>query len=152
MSSPDPESSVDRQSPGLWPVGLGVGVAFIGVTSYFLYFAYMPNLRDFPWVNLPLVLLGLGLTIIGFKNALHVSHGRVAKLVSGVLLLLTLGLAGLFCTYVFYLSYQLPDDDGVVSVGDPVPEFSLLNQAGEIIQPSLFSGKRVVVSFYRGDW
>ena len=47
---------------GLW---LGPLLTFTGMITYFQVFARFPVLRDFPWVNLPVVMLGLGLTVGG---------------------------------------------------------------------------------------
>ena len=46
---------------GAW---LGPLVTFVGAISYFVYFVRFADLRDFPWVNLPLVGLGAMLSIV----------------------------------------------------------------------------------------
>ncbi len=40
-------------------------ITFVGFVSYYLVFVNIPALRDFPWVNLPLVALGAVLAIVG---------------------------------------------------------------------------------------
>lgn len=152
MSPPEGPSSAASARPSLWPISLGFIVAFGGMLSYFLFFVFTPALRDFPWVNLPLVLIGVGLALIGLRNSFHPSRGWIAKIFAGVSLLLTIGLAGLFCTYIFYLSYQLPDAAEAVAQDAPAPAISLLDQQGEEVQLASFQGKRVVISFYRGHW
>ena len=39
----------------LW---LGPLISVAGTVSYFQFFARFPALRDFPWINLPLVVIG----------------------------------------------------------------------------------------------
>ncbi len=48
--------------PKRWPkhaVWLGFVVTFVGFVSYYLYFAQFADLRDVPWVNIPVVLIGV---------------------------------------------------------------------------------------------
>ena len=45
-------------------VWLGPVVCFVAGVSYFEAFASVPPLRDVPWVNLPLVLVGWALSVL----------------------------------------------------------------------------------------
>jgi len=67
-------------------------------------------------------------------------------------LLLTFALVGLFNWYIFSYSYTLPDSINAIAVDDVAPEFTLLNQEGQLVSLSDYKGKKVVLVFYRGDW
>ncbi len=55
-----------RRNHLLW---IGPAVVFTGFVSYYKVFAFYPDLRDFPWVNLPWVLIGVALTVLGARRA-----------------------------------------------------------------------------------
>ena len=143
-------ASTPRRS--LLPVWIGPVIAFVGLVSYFIYFYRFPVLRDFPWVNLPVVLVGLFLSGIGLRRTFHPTHGWLAKAVGGLGFLASLGLASLLSAYVFFLSYQMPETAYVPEPSTVAPEFALPDQDGRTIQLADFQGQRVVISFYRGHW
>lgn len=149
----DGSTAGDLNSPG-WnhSVWLGFLLVFVGLVSYFLVFARYPALRDFPWLNLPLVCLGLLIAAWGVRRAFDSGRTILAKIVAGISLLLSLGLVALFATYIFYLSYQLPQDAGLAHTSTPVPEFALLDQNQATIRPIEYRGRKVVMVFYRGNW
>ena len=123
-----------------------------GMISYFLYFAFIPPLRDFPWLNLLVVLLGLCLAALGLRNAFHPTRIWRAKTLGSLLLLMSFALAALFYTYVFILSYQLPGAANVLQPDAAAPDFGLPDQRGQSVKLADFAGRRVVISFYRGHW
>ena len=125
-------------------VWLGVLISLVGLVSYFTFSARFPLLRDFPWLNLPLVLGGLGLSIWALRRRLS-SWSTAGALLSAAC-------AGLLVVYVFVLSNQLPGIDGVVAVGDEAPAFSLSDQDGSTVNLADFRGQPVVLVFYRGFW
>jgi hypothetical protein len=89
----------------LW---IGPLVTLAGAFSYFAFFARFPDLRDFPWVNLPLVVVGLALTIVAVLRPWR-SPERFRGKILGIPAILVSGLLATgFCYYVFGLSYQLP--------------------------------------------
>ena len=132
---------------------LGPLVTVIGAISYFAYFARFPDLRDFPWVNLPLVGFGAALSIVGLYRALRKpGYGLLSKVFAGVAGFFSVGLAVLFCFYIFDISYRMPDAMGVVEVNQLAPEFSLPDQNNQAVSLSDFRGKPLVITFYRGHW
>ena len=151
-------TSEDNTKTGIAPrrsnhfVWLGPLVAFVGVISYFLIFARFPSLRDFPWVNLPIVVAGLLMSVVGLRRAFDVTRKMRAKLFGGIGFLLSLFLALLFGAYIFYISYQLPETGGVVQVSQAAPDFVLPDQDEQTVQLSDCRGKKVVLVFYRGHW
>lgn len=132
---------------------LGPVVTFVAAVSYFLYFVRFPDLRDFPWVNLPLVGIGVLLSIVGLKRAFGVpGYGLRSKIFASIAGLASTGLAALFTFYIFSLSYQMPGADQVVDVSQPAPEFSLQDQNQQIVKLADYRGKKLVIAFYRGHW
>ncbi len=134
---------------GIW---LGPLVVFLGVISYFLVFARFPAVRDFPWINLPIVFIGLAISTaalrIGFRPP--ATRGKKIAAVTGltVSLLLTL----LFNAYVFILSYQLPEPTSIAQIQDGAPDFSLTDHNGNTVRRSDYLGRKLVIVFYRGHW
>ncbi len=152
METTTPEDRSNGRGLNL-AVWLGPLVVFAGAVSYFTFFARFPLLRDFPWVNLPVVVLGLGLSVYGVRRAYaDVTRGLLARALAGTAFLLSLVLTLLFAAYVFFLSYKLPEADGVLQVAQAAPDFTLLDQQGQTIQLLDLRGKKVVLAFYRGHW
>jgi hypothetical protein len=125
-------------------VWIGALISIVGLVSYFFVFARFAPLRDFPWINLPLVLTGVGVSIWGIRR--HPSILSVAGALVSVLA------AGLLLAYVFVLSYHLPDPTRAVRIGDPAPSFALADQTGTIVRLEDFEGRPLVMVFYRGFW
>lgn len=125
-------------------IWIGVLISVIGLVSYFTTFARFPLTRDVPWVNLPLVFIGLGVSIVAIRRRLSFLS------VTGALL--SAGFAALLTAYVFVLSNQLPAVDPVVAVGEKAPAFALTNDNGAEVSLADFSGRNVVLVFYRGFW
>lgn len=131
-----------------------------GCLSYFLFFNRFPALRDFPWLNLPAQIVGLGIVGLGFWRAYARPAGYRGKVAAPVSSLLSLGVLGLFCYYVFFLSYKVPSASAAPQVGQTAPDFTLLDHNGQKVRlASLTSpggssaeGHYVLLVFYRGYW
>lgn len=126
-------------------------LVFLGAVSYFQVFVFYPGLRDFPWVNLPLVWIGLGLTGLGLWRAYARSAVYRGKILGCIGMFLSIALAGLFHFYVFYFSYHMPAA-GLAATMQEAPDFVLTDQNGQQVRLSDFRGKKVVLTFYRGYW
>ncbi len=138
-----------RRNHLLW---LGPLVTLIGALSYFMVFARFPATRDFPWVNLPLVALGLVLSGVAVWRAfVHrtVWRGRVLGTAVFVFSLL---LALAFNLYVFSLSYMLPDPTALTLELEQAPDFTLADHTGGEVRLADLRGRKVVLVFYRGFW
>ncbi len=126
-------------------------IAFAGFVSYYTFFARFPTLRDVPWINVPLVILGAVLAVVGLiagwkeagvlKKILHVGSAVVSTLI-----------AGLLCFYVYSYSYGIPELSETTEHLETAPDFTLSDANGEMVSLSDFRGKKVVISFYRGFW
>jgi hypothetical protein len=138
-----------RRNHALW---IGPLVTFVGGVSYFTFFARFPALRDFPWVNGPIVLVGVGLTALGLWCALarpDIYRGRV---LGSLGLGFSLIVGGLFFAYVFYLSYLLPAPTAVSDSLERAPEITLTAHDGRAVSLVDLRGQKAVIVFYRGYW
>lgn len=133
-------------------VWLGPIVVFVGAISYFLYFVRFPDLRDFPWVNLPLVVLGAAISLVGVARSMTKGRSLLGKVFAIGGCLFSLALCGLFCFYIFSLSSQIPGPESIVKVESIVPSLSLKDQNGAVINLAENNGKKAVLVFYRGWW
>ena len=133
----------------LW---LGPVVVFAGAVSYFLFFARFAALRDFPWVNLPIVLGGVLISLVGARRVFGGRVGLGRRLVAALVAGFSVGVAVLFGYYVFGLSYHVPKPTDVAMGLTAAPEFALSDQEGRQVRLSDFRGRRLVLSFYRGHW
>jgi len=133
----------------LW---IGPLVVVAGAVSYFVVFAYVPVLRDFPWLNFPLVLVGIVVSVVGLWRAFSDHPTALSKFLAVCGLLVSLGIGGLFSLYVLVLSNRLPSIDGVAAELATAPDFTLTDQNGRVVTLSDFRGRNVVLVFYRGHW
>jgi hypothetical protein len=131
---------------------LGPAVTFAGVVTYFMWFARFPFLRDFPWLNLPLVLLGVVLSFLGVKAVLGAKRPRSRKLAAGGGLVLSAALATLFVGYVFVLSSMLPDPRQETLEMAAAPSVALTDAGGAVVDLADYRGRKAVLVFYRGYW
>ncbi len=131
---------------------IGPALTFTGVVTYFMWFARYPLLRDFPWLNLPLVLLGVVLSFIGVKAVFAGKRPWSRKLAAGGGLVLAAALATLFVGYVFYLSSMLPEarPDTIAMV--EAPSAALTDAGGAVVHLADYRGRKAVLVFYRGHW
>jgi hypothetical protein len=127
-------------------------IVLVGAISYFTFFARFPSLRDVPWLNLPLVLLGALLTALGWWRTQRRPGRRVSKIVATLAFGLSLSLATLFGFYVLSYSYSLPVPTPQTLDLVEAPDFELPDQRGRLVRLSDYRGMKVVLTFYRGFW
>jgi hypothetical protein len=138
-----------RRNHAIW---LGPAVTFCGAVSYFTVFVTYPGLRDFPWVNLPLVLVGVALSSLGLWRAFRRSSVFGGKRLGAVGFTLSLFLGGLFFFYVFLFSYQLPGPTPTSQTLSDIQDFDLIDHRGRAFRLGELRGRKVVLIFYRGHW
>jgi hypothetical protein len=138
-----------RRNHAVW---LGPVVTFCGAVSYFTVFVTYPALRDFPWVNLPLVLLGVALSAHGLWRAFRRSSVFGGKWLGVVGFCLSLALGGLFVFYVFSFSYRLPAPAATSPALTGAQDFTLNDHRGRPFRLGELRGRKVVLIFYRGHW
>lgn len=135
-----------RRNHLLW---IGPLVVLAGFLSYFQLFAAVPALRDFPWVNLPVIWIGVVLTVLGLGRAIRRGRGRI---LGPIALLFSVLVAGVFHAYIFWFSYRMPEAETAPAAATPAPDFTLTDQHGKSVTLSDFRGRQVVLVFYRGHW
>ena len=138
-----------RRNHALW---IGPLVTLAGLISYFLVFARWPVLRDFPWVNLPLVLAGAAVSVVGFWRAFFRSALWRGKVLGTLGLVFSLLVAGLFNVYVFVFSSMLPETTRLTLELAQAPEIALPDQQGRLVRLTDLRGRKVIVTFFRGFW
>jgi hypothetical protein len=131
---------------------IGPLVAFAAVVSYFVYFARFPVLRDFPWVNLPLALLGLGLSGVALWRAFQWREVWRGRIMAPLGLGLGIAFVGFFVAHIFYLSYQIPPPTETSLGLSDLPDLTLTDQNGRAVRLSDFRGRKLILVFYRGYW
>ncbi len=131
---------------------IGPAVAFAGVVTYFMWFARFPLLRDFPWLNLPLVLLGVVLSFLGVKAVFSAKRPRSRKLAAAGGLVLSAALATLFIGYVFVLSSMIPNPRQETLEMTEAPSVALTDAGGAVVDLADYRGRKAVLVFYRGYW
>jgi len=135
-----------RRNHLLW---IGPLVVFAGFVSYYQVFARSAVLRDFPWVNLPVIGVGVVLSALGVRAAFR--EGR-RKILGSIALIFSLLVAGLFHAYVFWYSYRMPGETTTTSAMTLAPDFTLTDQHGRPLTLSDLRGRKAVLIFYRGHW
>jgi hypothetical protein len=131
---------------------IGPAVTFAGVVTYFMWFTRFPLLRDFPWLNLPLVLVGVVLSFLGVKAVFSAKRPWSRKLAAAGGLVLSAALATLFVGYVFVLSSMLPEARQETMAMAAAPSAALTDAGGAIVDLSDYRGRKAVLVFYRGYW
>jgi hypothetical protein len=138
-----------RRNHAIW---LGLGLTFVAAVSYFTVFARYPATRDFPWVNLPAVGVGVAVSALGLWRAIRKPAVFRGRRLGALGLTLSLLLGAVFAVYVFSYSYRLPGPTPTsLSLGD-VRDFSLTDHRGRLFRLGDLRGRKVVLVFYRGYW
>jgi len=135
-----------RRNHLLW---IGPLVVFAGFVSYYQVFARFAALRDFPWVNLPLIWVGVVLSAVGLRRAFKAGRRKVLGSIAVVFSILV---AGLFHAYIFWYSYRMPGATPTTSTMALAPDFTLTDQHGMPVTLSDLRGRKAVLVFYRGHW
>jgi hypothetical protein len=147
----------------------GVLLVLVGVLSYPLFFIRIPALRDFPWVNLPLIALGFVLLVVGVARAFRQPDLYRGKVLGSVVSALVVALAALFCYGIFIgARHVLPASPGAPQVGQTAPDFTLPDSKNNTVNLTQIlnspftahgaigsgadSTAGAVLIFYRGYW
>ena len=123
-----------------------------GLISYFLYFARFPDLRDTPWLNTSIIVLGMIISLYGLKVLYSNGRAFFSTLLTALPFILGIASLGLLLWYSYILSATMPTPKSPPLVGTKAPIFSLPDQNGKELKLSDLLGKRVVLVFYRGFW
>jgi hypothetical protein len=159
-----------------WWVWAGFVLMPAGLASYPLFFARFPVTRDFPWVNLGMMALGLVLLAVGIVRAWRRPEAYRGKIFGSVLGVGGVAIAAFACYGFLVLARQLPASHGAPEVGQLAPDFTLpdsknepVNLLGTLRSPFVLEGTEpfaiigvppistpppagVLLIFYRGYW
>jgi hypothetical protein len=142
------------------PLWIGLAFVFLAILSNLLsFFKLSPALL--PWVILILPILALIFLLIGAVRAYRqpqIYKGKIWGSIVAVLAVLLAAASALF----FVNARKLPSSGGAPQIGQRVPDFTLLDSAGQpTTLAQLFSApasasapppKAVLLVFYRGYW
>lgn len=133
---------------------IGFAVVLAGLVSYIPVFVPFPITRDIPWANYLLLAIGLALLGWGLKRAFGQPEQYRGKISGSILGVLSLLIAGLFCTGIFFTGRMLPASASASQVGQPAPTFTLADVDGkQVALADLLKGNRgALLIFYRGYW
>jgi hypothetical protein len=138
-----------RWNLSLW---LGFVVVLGGLFSY-EYFARFPITRDFPWLNLLLIGLGLALLATGLFRAFGNPKVYRGKISGSIVAVISVCLVALFCYEVFFVLRDVPASARAPRIGEKAPSFKLPDQNGkQIALADLLSPHGAILIFYRGHW
>jgi drug/metabolite transporter (DMT)-like permease len=154
-------------NPRIW---IGFVLSLAAMVSYPTVFARYPVTRDFPWVTLLLIALGIFLVASGVARAFRHPDVYRGKLSGSILGVMTVLLVGFFLVAIFYETRQIPASHGAPLVGQIAPDFTLPDSKGDNVTlssllASSFSADEgpttgaasdktaaVALIFYRGYW
>ena len=143
-----------------WQLWAGFALTLFSFLSYPFLFIDYALLRDFPWLNLILFVLALGLLILGLRRAFRPGRRAISKVSAVVVATLGVLVMGFFIFIAFIEARRLPASAGAPQVGQKAPEFTVsdtnnkpVDLAELLAQPiNNKPAKGVLVIFYRGYW
>jgi len=143
---------MERSRNGL--VWSGFAITLVSVISYIPLFVRFPSTRDFPWVNLLLFAVGLGMLAAGLKRAYRRPERYRGKVSGTILGVLAVCLVGIFLFGNFVFARRLPASGEAPRVGQTAPAFTLTDADGKSVSlgDMLKANRAVLLIFYRGYW
>lgn len=128
---------------------LGFGLVLFGGWLFLPMAPEVPVLSAGDMPGLIVLALGAGWSLLGTIQFLRHGRGFMSKAALSLLMLLSLGGAGLTGWWVLAGADVPPP----INLGeDPVPAFELTDQNGETVSDASLRGKPVVLIFARGVW
>jgi hypothetical protein len=143
-----------------WPLWAGLVLSLVAGLSYQFVFVRWPITRDFPWANLVLFAIAMGLLFLGLRRAFKPDKRIVSKVFSSLAAAFGLLLLAGFLFVTFVAGRWLPASASAPQVGQKAPDFTLADTNGQpVTLASLLSQpinnkppKGVLLIFYRGYW
>jgi hypothetical protein len=134
-------------------------VALVALYSYPFIFVRWAATRDLPWVNLLLGATAAALAIVGVKRSF--TRGWISRAVAFVVAAASIAAFGLFIYKVLIVSRELPVSAQAPAVGQPAPDFTLVDLNNQPVSLSSLrtmpladsrTPRGVLLIFYRGYW
>ena len=151
-----------------WQLWAGFLLSLFAFLSYPLLFVRFAITRDFPWFNLLLFAIAVGLLLFGVRRAFASDrpHPIRSKILGGVVTAFSLLIVVAFIFTVFIWARMMPASHGAPQVGQQAPAFALNDTNGRQISlsellsapvdgragSSAAAPKGVLLIFYRGYW
>jgi hypothetical protein len=151
-----------------WQLWAGFLLSVFAFLSYPLLFVRFAVTRDFPWFNLLLFAVAVGLLLFGIRRAFASDrpHPIRSKIVGGGVAAFSLLIVASFIFTVFIWARMMPASRGAPQVGQQAPAFALNDTTSRLVTLSeLLSApvdgragssaappKGVLLIFYRGYW
>jgi hypothetical protein len=143
-----------------WPLWLGFVITIFAFLSYPFIFANWATTRDFPWVNIPLFILGLVLLFFGVRRAFAPGRRLVSKIIAPIVATISVLVIVMFVLTAFVVSRWLPPSTNAPQVNQHAPEFTLKDTGNKpvsltslITEPINNKPPRgTLLIFYRGYW
>ena len=143
-----------------WPLWAGLVLSIFAFLSYYLIFVWFPPTRDFPSINLLLIVGALILLFMGLRRAFGVGRSTFSKILATIAATLGLLICAMFVFVFFVAAKWIPQSTGAPHVGQKAPDFTLADiNNKQVALSDLLStpleGKQpkgVLLVFYRGYW
>ena len=145
-----------------WAVWLGFLLALGAMLCNVVLLVNLPGQRAIPWLSVLLAVLALILVARGLQRAFGQPRVYRGKILSSILSLVSLLLAGVaFLT--FFHARALPPSGAAPQVGQKAPDFTLADTTGQPVSLDLLfvpapddgqgvPPRAVLLIFYRGNW
>jgi hypothetical protein len=135
---------------------LGFGLGLLAVVAFFVSIIFgiglrLQTLRDTALLNLFMLGVGLGLSVVGIRRAVGRGATHRGRILAPLLGALNLVLA-IWFILILYPFARLPEPTDAPVVGRAAPNFTLADQTGAPVDLASLRGKNVVLVFYRGHW
>ncbi len=143
-----------------WQLWAGFVLTIFSFLSYPFLFIDYALLRDFPWLNLLLFIVALGLLILGLRRAFRPGGKPIWKISAVVVSTLGVLVMAFFIFIAFIEARRLPASAGAPSVGQKAPDFTVTDvnnkpvSLAELLTEPINNkpAKGVLLIFYRGYW
>ncbi|WP_372367298.1 hypothetical protein [Candidatus Uabimicrobium sp. HlEnr_7] len=136
----------------LWLPFLGFIISFAICFSYISYFVFNERIRDNPLIIIiTSFIVGL-IATYGAISTIHKSSKKILKIANFIFALLALIFPLIFTFFTTTLSYDLPDQNLALQGDVVAPVFTLIDSNEHKVSLQDFSGKNLLVVFYRGHW
>ena len=145
-----------------WAVWLGFLLALGAMLCNVVLLVNLPGQRAIPWLSVLLAVVALILVARGLQRAFGQPRVYRGKILSSILSLVSLLLAGV-AIFAFFHARALPRSAGAPQVGQKAPDFTLADTTGQSVSlDQLFipaaddsqgvPPRAVLLIYYRGYW
>jgi len=145
-----------------WAIWLGFLLALGAMLCNVVLFLGLPGQRVVSWMTVLLAVVALILMAAGLQRVFGQPRVYRGKILSSILALVSLLLAGL-AMFTFFHSRALPPSAGAPQVGQKAPDFTLADTTGrpvsldQLFAPAVGDSqgappRAVLLIFYRGYW